>query len=66
VGKVATKAYVMLDWFLAYYTEEIRQFIFSRSYGFQKLGLHPNAHTVEIDLEKENHLTLFTRHSSSP
>jgi large subunit ribosomal protein L25 len=30
----------------------IRQFIFSRSYGFQKLGLHPNAHTVEIDLEK--------------
>jgi large subunit ribosomal protein L25 len=31
----------------------------SRSYGFQKLGLHSNAHTVEIDLEKENHLTLF-------
>jgi large subunit ribosomal protein L25 len=24
-----------------------------------KLGLHSNAHTVEIDLEKENHLTLF-------
>jgi large subunit ribosomal protein L25 len=48
----------MLDWFLAYYTEEIRQFI-SAVMAFKKLGLHPNAHTVEIDLEKENHLTLF-------
>jgi large subunit ribosomal protein L25 len=35
------------------------QAVHFRSYGFQKTWFTPNAHTVEIDLEKENHLTLF-------
>jgi hypothetical protein len=42
----------VLDWFLAYYTEEIRQFI-----SQQKLWLSKNLvylkRTVEIDLERK-------------
>jgi large subunit ribosomal protein L25 len=30
------------------------QAVHFRSYGFQKLGLHPNAHTVEIDLKRKS------------
>jgi large subunit ribosomal protein L25 len=51
VGKVATKAHVMLERFLALYTEEISQYIFSTRKAFQNLVYTPNAHTVVIDLD---------------
>jgi hypothetical protein len=59
VGKVATKALRNAEVPLRIIRRKSGSSFLSRSYGFQKLGLHPNAHTVEIDLEKENHLTLF-------
>jgi hypothetical protein len=40
----------MLERFLACYTEEISQYIFSTRKKHSKLGLHSNAHTVVIDL----------------
>jgi hypothetical protein len=46
----------MLDWFLAYYNGGDQPVHFSASY-FKNLVYTPNAHTVEIDLGKENHLT---------
>jgi large subunit ribosomal protein L25 len=51
VGKVATKA---LRWIgsLRIIRRKSGSSFLSRSYGFQKLGLHSNAHTVEIDLGK--------------
>jgi large subunit ribosomal protein L25 len=48
-----------MDWFLAYYTEEIRQFISQQKLWLSKNLVYTQTLTVEIDLEKENHLTLF-------
>jgi large subunit ribosomal protein L25 len=59
VGKVATKALRNAGLVPCVLYGGNQAVHFQQKYGFQKLGLHPNAHTVEIDLEKENHLTLF-------
>jgi RecB family endonuclease NucS len=41
VGKVATKPYVMLERFLACYTEEISQYIFQHKKSIQNLVYTP-------------------------
>jgi large subunit ribosomal protein L25 len=59
-GKVATKALRNAGLFLAYYTEEIRQFISQQKLWLSKnLVYTPNAHTVVIDLGNGKSLTIY-------
>jgi hypothetical protein len=48
--KLRLKPYVMLERFLALYTEEINQFIFQQKQKCSKTWFTPNAHTVVIEL----------------
>ena len=49
-AKKQQRPYVMLDRFLAYYTEEISQYFSAEELAFSKLVYTPNAHTVVIAL----------------
>jgi large subunit ribosomal protein L25 len=64
--KLRLKPYVMLEWFLACYTEEDQPVHFSaEERAFKNLVYTPNAHTVVMNWVKT--LTMqFTRHSSAP
>jgi hypothetical protein len=56
-----------MERFLACYTEEISQYIFSTRKAFKTWFLHPNAHTVVIDLgDGKSFTAILKRHSGSP
>jgi large subunit ribosomal protein L25 len=59
VGKVATKALRNGEVPCVLYGGDQPVHFSAQKKSIQKLGLHPNAHTVVIDLGDENHLLLF-------
>jgi large subunit ribosomal protein L25 len=66
VGKVATKALRNAGLVPCVLYGGNQAVHFQQLWLSKNLVYTPNAHTVEIDLEKENHLTLFYKTSSSP